>query len=139
MGVGYLPPNSDCRVHTYTDHGRTKGADESDCGSWESSGKDILSFYAVLKNITDRAVTYDLRKFFLADRRQRKFGPVNVGSEAHYLAHFLKETGLIPPHSEAAGWLTFDGRVTGLVAQRLGHVDRKQTLEVIFTGKHGTE
>jgi hypothetical protein len=34
------------------------------------------------------------------------------------------------------GYLTFDGRVQGLVLAQLNYVYRHQTLSVVFDGKH---
>ena len=51
--------------------------------------------------------------------------------------NFLPETSKVPPKSNVAGYLTFDGRVTRLVPARISYIDGDQTLSIRFEGKHG--
>jgi hypothetical protein len=137
FGVGKLGnADSGCTVHTYTVNGKTRPAYETDCSSWENDGYDVILFYVALKNPNPQAVPFNLRNFVLASRDGRTFGPVNVRSHAQYPPNFLPETGKVPPKSNLFGWLTFDGRVTGMVPARLNYVDSDQTLTIVFDGKH---
>jgi hypothetical protein len=141
FGVGKLKaPDNGCTIHTYTVDGKTHGAYETDCPSWENtgSGYDIILFYVGLHDPTDQAASFDLGNFVLTARDGRTFPPVNVRSHAQYPPNFLPETGKVPPKSNLFGWLTFDGRLTGFVAGRLSYVEPKQTLTVVFDGKHAT-
>jgi hypothetical protein len=72
----------------------------------------------------------------VAARDTRTFGSVNVGSKAEFPPNFLPENTKIPPRSNLVGYLTFDGRVQGLVPAQLNYVYRRQTLSVVFDGKH---
>jgi hypothetical protein len=129
-------PDSDCEVHVYSAGGRTRGAMRSGCSSWERTGYDVLVFRVVLRNVDDRATSFNLRNFVLSARDGRSFGPVNVRSEAETPPNFLPETARIPPRSNLLGYLTFDGRAPGLVPARLSYVDGRQTLTVVFDGRH---
>jgi hypothetical protein len=137
FGVGRLPHGGDCTVHTYTVENKPRGAYQSDCSSWESDGYDILIFYVALKNLEDRATTFNVRNFVLVARDGRSFGPVDVRSKAGTPPNFLPETGKILPHTDVLGYLTFDGRATGVVPARVSYVDGDQTLTVVFNGKPG--
>jgi hypothetical protein len=130
------PADSDCEVHAYTVGGKTTGAMRSGCTSWERSGYDVLIFRVALRNVDDRAASFNLRNFVLVARDGRTFGPVNVRLEADTPPNFLPETAKIPPRSNLLGYLTFDGRATGLVPARLSYVDGEQTLTVVFDGRH---
>jgi hypothetical protein len=95
-----------------------------------------MIFYAYLRNPTKRAVSFNLRNFVLTARDLRTFGSVNVRSHAEYPPNFLPETGKLPPGAVLRGYLTFDGRVTGVVPSRLSYVYGKQTISLVFEGKH---
>ncbi|MEX2203819.1 MAG: hypothetical protein WD965_07000 [Actinomycetota bacterium] len=129
---------SGCTVHAYTVEQETLGAYESDCQSWESDGYDVLLFYVGLRNPTNRPVRFNLRNFVVTARDSRTFGPVNVRSQAEFPPNFLPETGKLPPKSNLVGYLTFDGRVTGMVPERLSYLDGQQTLSIVFEGNHST-
>jgi hypothetical protein len=137
MGVGKLDRIERCIVHSFTVNGHAKGAFMSNCSDWESGGTDVLFFYVGLKNVEDRAMKFNLRDFVLVTRDGRTFGPVNVRSQADKPPNFLPETGLLPPHSKVVGYLTFDGRATGVVPARLSYVDGDQTLTIVFDGRPG--
>jgi hypothetical protein len=62
---------------------------------------------------------------------------VNVRNHADAPPDFLPETGKLPPHSRVIGYLTFDGRVTGVTPGRLSYIDGDQTLTIVFDGKPG--
>jgi hypothetical protein len=128
----------DCHVHAYRFRSRTHGAYESDCRSWETTppGYDILLFRILVRNRADRATTVRLRNFTLVSRDGRSFGPVNVRSEAEFPPSFLNETMLLPPRAQFVGWLTFDGRVQGMVPAALSYIDDRQTLTQVFRGRH---
>jgi len=125
-----------CVVHAFAKGHGTLGAYLSGCLSWERDGYDILMFYVALRNPTRRSVSFSLRNFILTARDRRTFGSVNVRSEAEFPPHFLPEKAKIPPRSNLVGWLTFDGRVRGLVAAELNYVNGPQTLTVVFEGQH---
>jgi hypothetical protein len=126
----------ECQLHLYKPRGaKPIGAFDSDCASWENSGVDILLFNVSLSNHTDRALSFSRRDFVLASRDGRTFGPVDVRSQATQPPNFLPDTGKILPQSSVRGWLTFDGRVTGLVPDSLSYVDGDQTLTLVFDGK----
>jgi phage terminase large subunit-like protein len=61
---------------------------------------------------------------------------VNVRSDADQPASFLNETQKLPPDASWRGWVTFDGRVTGMVPASLDYIDGKQTLRQTFEGMH---
>jgi hypothetical protein len=125
-----------CVVHTYRLRGKTYGAYETGCSSWENDGYDIILFHVDLWNKTRRAISFNLRDFVLTARDDRTFGPVNVRSKAEFPPNFLPENGKLLPRTRLSGYLTFDGRVTGLVAAGLSYVDGKQTISIEFDGKH---
>lgn len=127
-------PESGCTTHTYTYKSKTHGAFESDCSDWESRGYDILIFFVGVRNISDQAVTLHLRDFVLQSRDGRTFGPVNVRSNAAFPTSFLSETQKLPPKARWVGYVTFDGRVTGMVPASISYIDGKQTLKQIFHG-----
>jgi hypothetical protein len=132
----WLPNHSnDCRTHTFRYHGKTHGAFRSDCASWEPE-YDILLFSVGLQNTTARPVRFNLRHFVLVTRDFRSFGPVNVRSHAEFPPNFLPERTIIAPRSVLRGYLTFDGRVSGVVPDRLSYVDGDQTLTQTFEGRH---
>jgi hypothetical protein len=89
-----------------------------------------------LKNRTDAPVRFNLRHFSLVTRDRRSFGPVNVRSDATYPPNFLLETTIITPHSVLQGYLTFDGRVVGVVPDRMSYIDGEQTLTQTYEGHH---
>lgn len=128
----------DCRLHAFTTGKRTRGAYETDCRSWETTGDgyELLIFYVVLKNRTDRAIRFSLRDFLLVARRNRaSYPPVNVRSQAAQPPNYLPETAIIAPRSNLVGFLTFDGRAT-IVPARISYVSRDQVLTVRFSGRH---
>ena len=131
-------PDGDCAVHTYTLKGKTRGAFESDCASWENSGQgyDILIFYVGFRNRSQEVVTLILRNFVLVARDGRTFGPVNVRSEAKFPTSFLPETQKLPPKTKWYGYVTFDGRVRALIPASISYIDGKQTLTQTFEGRH---
>ena len=140
LGMGtFSHPDHDCAVHTYKAGGKTRGAFQSDCASWESNGYDILIFYVSLRNNSGHSVQYGLRDFVLVTRDGRSYGPVNVRSKAQIPPNFLPETGKITPRTNLRGYLTFDGRATGVVPARLSYVDGDQTLTVVFDGRPGMD
>jgi hypothetical protein len=138
FGVYWLKfPTSRCRIHTFKALGdKPRGAFESNCSDWEASGKDILLFEVGLKNTSSHAVTLGLQNLVLQSRDGRSFAPVNVRSEAKFPTGFLNETQKLPPGAKWVGWVTFDGRVTGMVPSSLNYIDGKQTLRQTFDGKH---
>ena len=116
FAAGYLDfPDDRCRVHTFTWNGKEKGAYDSDCSDWESSGKDILIFLVGFENTSDKAVTLVYRNLVLESRDSRTFGPVNVRSDADFPPNFMNERQKLPPGGEWSGYVTFDGRVAGMV------------------------
>ena len=139
LAGGKIHNPEDCTLHTFTMNGKTRGAFRSGCQAWESDGYDILIFYVGLKSVQRRAMSFDLPNFALVARDGRSFGPVNVRSKAETPANFLPETGKLPPHSHVFGYLTFDGRATGVVPARLSYIDGDQTLTVVFDGRAGQE
>ena len=139
LAGGKIHNPEDCALHTYTVDGKTRGAFRSGCQAWESDGYDILIFYVGLRNVRHRAMSFDLRNFALDSRDGRSFGAVNVRSKAETPPNFLPQTGKLPPHSHVFGYLTFDGRATGVVPARLSYIDGDQTLTVVFDGKAGRE
>ena len=82
-----------------------------------------------------KTVHFNLRNFVLTARDTRTFGPVNIRSKAEFPPNFLPETGTLPPKSNRAGWLTFDGRLERLIPSRLSYVVGRQTLTIVFAGK----
>ena len=139
LAGGKIHNPEDCTLHTYTVDGKTRGAFKSGCQAWESDGYDILIFYVGLKTVRRGAMSFDLRNFALVARDGRSFGPVNVRSKAETPTNFLPQMGKLPPHSHVFGYVTFDGRATGVVPARLSYIDDDQTLTVIFDGKAGRE
>jgi hypothetical protein len=134
--VADFPLSDDrCRVHTFTVRGKTLGAFQSDCTDWASSGYDILIFYVAIRNAEAHAATFNLRNFVLVSRDGRTFGSVDVRAKADHPPNFLPEALKVPPKTNVVGYLTFDGRGTGLVPARLSYVDGRQTLTVVFDGK----
>jgi hypothetical protein len=130
--------DGDCRVHAYVVDGRSRGAFYSDCDTWANDGYDLLFFSVVVRNRTDQPINFNLRNFVLKARDTRTFGPVNVRSKAKFPGNFLPEKGRVPPRSNIGGFLTFDGRVTGLVPASLSYIHRGQTITVVFEGRHVT-
>lgn len=139
LGVGDIPRvDGDCFVHSFTVGGRTRGAYQSDCRSWETTdgGYDIVLFYVALKNPTGRPINFNLRNFLLVSRQNRaSYPPVNVRSEAEHPPLFLPEIGIIAPRSNLVGYLTFDGRAE-IVPQRLSYIAAHQVLTMRFDGRH---
>jgi hypothetical protein len=134
LGVYWLPtPNSLCFTHTYSSQGHTHAAFYSDCSNWQV-GYDILFFYVGIRNETHSAHTYRLDNFILSSRDGRSSEPINVRSQANRPPDLLPQQAKIPPKGALRGWLTFDGRVQGLVPSRLSYVDGKQTLTETFEG-----
>ena len=129
-------PDEGCTVHAFAVGGQVRGAYETGCSSWERDGYDVLLFYVALRNVDDRAASFNLRDFVLVSRNGRTFGPVNVRTQAEFPPNFLPETSKMPPNTNVVGYLTFDGRVKGLVPARLSYIDGRQTLTVVFDGKH---
>lgn len=137
MASGDFPlADEDCAVHAFTENEVTLGAYQTDCQSWQTDGYDIIIFSVALRNPTTRALTFNLRNFVLTARDSRTFGPVNVRARAEFPPNFLPETGKLPPKSNLVEYLTFDGRVTGLVPARLTYLDGQQTLTIEFEGHH---
>lgn len=130
-------PDDDCRVHTFTHQGKTRGGFASDCADWEDDGFDVLFFSVSLRNTSDRAIIIRLRDFVLVSRDGRSFGPVNIRDEAKLPTSFLTETHPLPPGARWRGALAFDGRVEGLIPEALSYIDGRQTLTQVFLGKHG--
>ncbi|MEX0983662.1 MAG: hypothetical protein WD096_01270 [Actinomycetota bacterium] len=129
-------PDADCKVHTYTWKGATRGALRSDCASWEADGYDILLFFVGFKNTSERPVTLILRDFSLEGRDSRTFGPVNIRERADFPTSFLPETLKLPPRQSWFGFVTFDGRVEALVPASISYIDGAQTLTQVFAGRH---
>lgn len=125
-----------CVLHTYRSHGKVRSGYESNCSSWEDDGYDIVLFHVTLWNSTRRAIPFSVRDFALTARDGRTFGPVNVRAKAEFPPNFLPEKGKLLPRSKLVGYLTFDGRVTGMVAARISYVDGRQTISIDFEGKH---
>ena len=132
-------PRSGCTLHTYTYRDKLHGAFESDCQDWESSGYDILLFHVGVRNTSKQALTINLRNFVLQSRDERTFGPVNVRSQADFPTSFLPETLKLPPKATWRGYVTFDGRVEGLVPASISYIDGKQTLKQEFRGNAGVQ
>ena len=129
-------PDNLCRAHTFDWKGHTRAAYYSECPDWEVKGDDVLFFIASLENRTNEAIRFNLRDFILISRDGRSFGPINVRSIAKQPSRFLPERGIIPPHGKLSGLLTFDGRVLGMVADRVSYVDDDQTLTQVIHGTH---
>ena len=130
-------PESGCTLHTYTYRAKAHGAFESDCQDWQSNGKDILLFFVGIKNVSHKAVEIVLRNLDLQSRDGRTFGPVDVRSDATFPTSFLPETLKLPPKARWSGWVTFDGRVNGLIPESMSYIDGKQTLTQEFLGNAG--
>lgn len=130
------PNNDGCAMNTYTYKGQTRGAFESDCAAWKNSGYDILIFYVGFTNHSHEVVTLNLRNLVLVARDGRTFGPVDVRSKATFPPSFLPETQKLPPKAQWRGYVTFDGRVLGLVPASISYIDGKQTLTQTFEGRH---
>jgi len=130
-------PAEGCTLHSYTYRGKTHGAFESDCSDWERSGTDILIFAVGIRNISGHALTLRLRNFVLQSRDGRTFGVVNVGSDAEFPTSFLAETQKLPAKARWGGYVTFDGRVNGLVPASISYIDGKQALKQVFLGDAG--
>jgi hypothetical protein len=89
----------------------------------------------VLQNVSDRAVQFNLRRFTIVAVGGSSYGPVNVRQKAKTPPAFLPESMSLPPGASAQGWITFDGRIN-FVPRRLSYLDGKQTLTIVFNGKH---
>jgi hypothetical protein len=135
-GIWFPNHDRECRMHTFTYRGRTHGAFQSDCASWEGNGYDILIFDVALRNATAKPVRFNLRHFVLVTRDDRSFGPVNVRAQATFPPNFLPERTLIAPHTMLQGYVTFDGRVVGVVPGSMNYIDGQQTLTQTFQGHH---
>jgi hypothetical protein len=131
-------PDEECIVHTYELGGRTLGAFQSNCASWTRNGYDILIFGVGFRNRSQLPLTIRLRNFVLISRDGRAFSPVNVRSEARFPPLFLPETQKLPPGGTWRGFVTFDGRVPGIVPASINYIDDEQTLRIRFQGRHRT-
>ena len=101
----------------------------------------MLLVNVVLRNITDEPVKFNLRDFFMTDRNGKTYGPVNIRSvKGVAAANYIPEDGNLPPGAKVAGYLTFDARTGGAppVPSRVGYIDGKQSLVVVFKGKHSS-
>jgi hypothetical protein len=141
--VPSLHKRYECRMNSYKVGTKTRGAFLDDCSFLTSQGYKDIFFFVVLKNVTNRPVSYDLRNFALTSHDGTTYNAVNITSSIRDLnvAGFIHETGKLVPHSAAKGWLTFDAR-TGSgppVGRRLSYIDRGQTLTIIFKGRHEVE
>ena len=93
----------------------------------------------VLRNETNEPLSFNLRDFVLTARDGSTYGPVNIRSVTGVAAaNYIPEKGRLVPHSRVEGWLTFDARTGGAppVARRLSYIDGKQTLTIVFLGRH---
>jgi hypothetical protein len=126
-----------CILHTDTYRGETHGTFMSDCDSWESIGHDVLIFFVYIRNRSRQPITVQLGNIVLQSLDGRTFGPVDVRSYAGTPNVFFPDTLRLPPRDRFFGYVTFDGRVTGMVPASISYIDGTQALRQVFRGDPG--
>jgi hypothetical protein len=76
------------------------------------------------KNTSEDVITLVLRNLVLESHDNRTFETVNVRSHAEFPPNFLDEKMKLPPGAEWRGFITFDGRVKGVIPESISYIDR---------------